>query len=154
MVREINMKLYVWDKNNLDDFDNYYGESMLCVAAPDAKRAVEIVKEYCAEDLSLWHLIQQTARMDKEMGTWTYPSHPMYQFYLQDRSLRSRGGLGTITRGNSAVWKLMREEYERAWHTWVINNYIDPITGYGTHAVLPQEFDLTQEVLLISRAAD
>jgi hypothetical protein len=75
MAKEINMKLYVWDKNNFKDFDNYYGESMLCIVADDAKRAIEIVKEYCAEDLELWHILQQTWRIDKEMGTWSYPSH-------------------------------------------------------------------------------
>ena len=148
------MNLYVWSKDNFPEFDNFYGESMLCVVALDAQNAIKQVKDHCAENLDLWHLIQGTHKQDKELGTWSYPTHPLHKYYLEDRSLRSRGGMGTITRGNAAVAKLNIDDSKRTWHQWLLDNYIDPTTGYGLFATVPQEFDLTTELLLLSRASD
>jgi len=148
------MPLYVWDKHNFSNLlDNDYGESMICVVAENAKRAIEVLKEYTITNLKLWHQIQGTNRLDREMGTWSFPTHPMYKYYQEYNKLKTKFKPAYQPYKSKQMYELIWEEYQREWHNWILNNYIDIETGYGKYAVLPKEYQTDKELFLCSRAS-
>ena len=146
------MPLYVWDKSNFPKLlDNEYGESMICVVAESAKRAIEVLKEETIANLKLWHQIQGTDRLDKELGTWSYVKHPMHKYYTEYTRLRKQYTAASHPFKTKPMYQLIWEEYQREWHNWLVNNYIEE-SGYGKFAILPTEYDTEQELFLFSRA--
>lgn len=144
------MKIYIWSKKNVLQFNNHYGESLVVVLAEDSQQAIQLVREKYPME---WEEIQGLEKYFDLMGPLSHPTHIFHSFYQESKKIRIGGSFDNdILPGFTDVWVMLMADYDRAKNQHIEEVYLKG--GYGEHSVQPEEFELTNNLIFVSRAAD
>lgn len=150
------MKMFVWNSRNLSRFNNFYGESMLCIVAESLSDAVNIIKE---KDFFLWEIIIDKMSFQPSTTVGVYPARykdmvKLESFFIEAKryhELFVKDGYFIESKNKEYIeWSAnLKEQADE----WFMNNIMDE-NGLSPYMNMPIEVDLTQPQYFISKASD